>query len=139
MALFFSITLLVAILGMVSLVAVKRWEIKTGSVVFGGVRPAVGRVCATTLLWVERIIPALVRIYGRRAWRTALASAHRAIAHAVLYAERLLERTLVYIRHVTSSAPRRSGEVSAFLREVGEHKKRLLKSSQVRVRKVVQE
>ncbi len=131
--------LFLSILGIVLLIAIKRWELQTGAVLWGSTRPKIGRLCATALLWVERIIPALVRVYGRRVFKASLAYIHRASAHVVLYAEHLLERTLVWIRRTTSSAPQRTGEVSAFLREVGEHKKRLLKSGQVRVRKVVQE
>ncbi|MEI6863821.1 MAG: hypothetical protein WCK46_00400 [Candidatus Adlerbacteria bacterium] len=127
MVLFFTTTLFVSIVGLLSLLAVKRWELKTGNVLFlARVRPTVGTMAHVFLLWVERVLPALAAHHGQRTVAVVRAWTHRTIARGVLAAERGLEHTLDTIRGATDH-PKSSKEASAFLREVAEHKRRLLR------------
>lgn len=90
-------------------------------------RAPVGSFFHTTLLWLERILPTLARVFMRRAWRATVAYVHRASAWVVLWVEWGLEYILHFVRTSTSTK-RGSGEASVFLREVAEHKRKLLKN-----------
>jgi hypothetical protein len=131
MALFFTITLAISILGVCGVLWGKHWELTTGQVLLGSVRPRIDRFFQIVLFWIERVLPLLVRVYSRRAAAAALVALHRAFAWMVLEFERLLERTLHTVRHTTDA---KRGEASAFLREVAEHKKRLLHAQNAPVR-----
>lgn len=121
----FLITLLgVSIVGLVGLVAVKRWEMQSGHILFSAARPSVGLYLSLALNFVEERAPELVRQWAARAWKAARAGLHFLVAWAVLHVERMLERTLHTLRHTTQE--RSEGEASAFLREVAEHKKSLM-------------
>ena len=130
---FFTITLLFSILGLTSLIGVKRWELTTGGVLGARVRPSVGKFFHHVLVWIERVLPRLLVSYVERMLRTAQSAVHRASAYLVLHAEHWLEYTLQMVRHKTD-ARRGMGEVSVFLREVAEHKKKLIKTSRMRVK-----
>lgn len=126
MAPFFIATLCVSIVGLLTLIGVKRWELSTGRVAMRGVRPAVGGMLAGVMHFIERIAPAMVQHWARRLWGIARVLFHRYVAWSVLWVERFLERTLHRLRHTTNT-PRQGGEASAFLVEVAKHKKKLLK------------
>ena len=128
MVLFFTTTLAVSIVGLLTLIMVKHWELSTGRVVLGALRPAIGSFLSGILHWVERQAPSLLRQWVRRAWFIGRTLFHRYVAWSVLWAEHLLERTLYLLRHNTSQ-PKSGGEASAFLVEVSKHKKTLLKRS----------
>ncbi len=125
MALFFSITLVLSALGLMSLLWVKSYEMRSGRLFMAGVRPAARRGLHASVLFVEYILPGL----ARRGWRSMLAAARSvlkaAAARAILFFEDTLERMLAFIRALMQP-PRGGGEASAFLREVAEHKKKLL-------------
>jgi fatty-acid desaturase len=125
MVLFFSITLLVSIVGLTTLLVVKRWELDTGNMVLAGVRPKVGRMSVRILLWVERVLPGLVVSSTKRAAQGAESRLHRVFAHGLLAAEHGLEHVLRSLRGMTEQ-PRARGEASEFLREVAAHKRKLL-------------
>ena len=126
---FFITTLLTSILGLSLLLALKHWELRTGAVLGGRMRAPVGNFFHTTLLWLERILPTLIRVFWRRAFRATVAFVHRSSAWAVLWTEWALEHVLHLLRKTTST--RRIGEASVFLREVAEHKRKLLKEGRV--------
>ena len=128
MVLFLTIILCVSALGLLAIIGVKHYELSTGRVLWGSMRPAVGAVLSDALHFVERGVPALLRILIKRLYREARHNLHRGVAWVVLHAERGLELVLHTLRH-TTSAPRKGGEASAFLREVSEHKRSLLKES----------
>lgn len=115
---------------MVSLLGIKQWELKTNTLMWVGVRPKAGNFFRGLLFWIERVMPALARVYGRRLWRAAHISAHRTTARGVLWAEQWLERVLHTLRHTTDvKVKRETGVASAFLQEVAEHKKKLIRHS----------
>lgn len=124
-------TLGVSITGMLSLLALKRWELATGHVVGGRARPALGALAHRALTWAEYALPALFGEWVRRAARYLRGTLHRLAALVVVLFERFLERTLRVVRRKTQVPP---GEVeaSAFLREVSAHKKELLKGTRKR-------
>lgn len=124
MDLFFIVLLCVSALGLIGLISVKHWELTTGRILFSGVRPAAGRALGAGLHFVERRAPAMLKSFARSAYRRLSAMLHLGVAWAVLHAEGALERVLNLLRHTTH--PQSSGEASAFLREVAEHKKSLL-------------
>ena len=126
MVLFFTTTLLASIVGLLLLLSVKQWELRTGAVLGGRVRAPVGNFFHTALLWLERILPTLTRVFLRRAFRASVAFVHRASAWGVLWAEWTLEHVLHVLRK-TTSVRHGVGEASVFLREVAEHKRKLLK------------
>lgn len=128
MVILFTILLVFSIVGMVSLLGIKQWELQTNNLLWVRVRPRVGDFFSTLLFWIERVLPALVRVYARRAYRAAHTYAHRAVAQGVLFAEAWLERVLHTLRHATD-ARTSTGAASAFLQEVAEHKKKLIRHS----------
>jgi hypothetical protein len=123
MAVFLTATLVVSCAGMVAILWLKRYELSTGKVFFAGVRPELRTFFSRGLFWLEHALPALAAAWTRRAWVEARALARVALAHAAVEVDRLLERALRALRHKTL-APH--GEASPFLREVAEHKKKLL-------------
>jgi hypothetical protein len=123
-----------SIVGLVSLLVIKRFELSTGAVFLGSVRPKVGALFHTTLVWVERSLPALAVSALEQSSARGRSLVHYLTAHAVIVAERMLERTLGVLRYLTQ--PQIGGstrQASSFLREVAEHKRKLLKHSPVPV------
>ena len=94
MAFIFLSTLLFSIIGILSLFLLKYWELQTGKMVAGSLRPKTHRFFHTVLFWIERVIPTMVRVYSQQALQAALGFVHRAVAFLVLFTERLLERAL---------------------------------------------
>lgn len=127
MVTFLTTVLCVAIVGLVSLLAVKRWELQSGRLLLSGIRPKAGYALGQGLHFVERGLPTFVRNLAVRGYATSRVLFHRLVAWSVLHAERALEKTLQVLRHTTTV--RAEGEASPFLREVAEHKKSLLKGS----------
>jgi len=123
---FFTATLLLSCFALAALIGVKRWELTTGRVIGAGVRLRAHTFFFMLSLWVERILPTLVRMYAKLAWRASLRYLHVVVALVVLHTERLLEKVLHTLRH-TTDVRRGMGEASAFLREVSEHKRKLLR------------
>jgi len=125
MALFFSITLVLSGLGLVSLLMLKSYELRTGRLFMGNFRPTLQHGLHGSVLFIEYILPGL----ARRGWSGILAAVRtmlkNALARAILFFETTLERMLAFIRNLMQP-PREGGEASAFLREVAEHKKKLL-------------
>lgn len=138
MVFFFTTTLLISIAGLSLLIGLKHWELQTGAVVGGRIRGPLGSFFHTALLWVERILPTLVRVFFRRALRATIAFVHQASAWAVLWIEWGLEYVLAVLRKATS-ARHGMGEASVFLREVAEHKRKLLKGRAVRAKVAVRD
>jgi hypothetical protein len=130
MVLFFTATLLLSILGLASLIYIKRWELHTGKLMFAGVRPSLGGLSHRSLQWFERALPGLAAAYARRAVHAGSAAVHRGAAWSILFVERGLEQVLETVRGVTEHPPKSNKEASVFLREVAEHKRQLLYSKQ---------
>lgn len=128
MVIFLIALLCVSVAGLVSLIAIKRWEMRSGKLVMGTLRPKAGAVLGEGLHFVEQGLPHAARRMLRRAYIVAWVLFHRAVAWAVLHVERVLERTLHTLRHHTNEE-RVEGDVSPFLREVAEHKKQLQERS----------
>lgn len=125
MAPILSITLAISIVGMISLLLLKRYELNSGRIFLGSARPAVGAFFHRKLMWIEYALPGLMRSGVRALYANLRILAHRAVAWVVVKVEQGLERALHNVRHKTTLAPRRGEETSAFLREVAEHKKKL--------------
>ena len=125
MVLFFTLGLILSILGMVGLLGFKRYELTSGQVLFASARPALGAFFRQALWWIEKVLPALVRVYTIRAVRYCKVSLQRTLARSILWLEHTLERMLHTVREQTTTAVRSPGEASAFLREVAEHKRTL--------------
>jgi hypothetical protein len=125
---FFISTLAISIFGLVLLLGLKRWELSTGRVIGGSVRPAVGVKAHQWLAWFENVMPALMRQWARDSFRYLEVVLHRFAALCVLLAERGLEKVLKLLRHKTT-VKHSDTEASAFLREVSAHKKQLIKAT----------
>jgi hypothetical protein len=121
-----TVTLGVSIVSLLSLLVIKRREMKTGRVMFATLRPSLRRFFHTILVVVEHVIPGLVKHVVHGILRFMRGGVQRMIARAILFFEMTLERVLHRVR-TTSTAPQGSGEVSNFLREVAAHKRALLK------------
>ncbi len=128
MTIFFTTTLVVSIVGMLALLVLKRWELSTGHVLGGRLRPALGAAMHRTLNWFEYTLPMLAKRQYHRSRLYMRALIHRLAALMVVLLERGLERVLKRLRHNTN-VPRNDAQASAFLREVSAHKKQLLKST----------
>ena len=132
MTLFFTITLVLSLFGMGALLALKHFEMTTGRIVFGGARPGIGAFFHRCLVWVEHSLPSFVDSLVRQSLTVGKRVLHYTIAHTVLVAEHTLEKVLHLLRHTTTHPAPGSGQVSTFLREVAEHKKKLIKRSSSR-------
>lgn len=128
MALFFTFTLGISLVGLVGLLTLKSWELQTGRVLFTGARPAMGQFFHRVVFWVEHIVPRLIRLTLKRIAQAGMALLHRVVAWVVVHVEKGLEYVLFRLRHSTSTETKQ--EASPFLREVAEHKKELLKHSE---------
>jgi hypothetical protein len=126
MALFFSITLCLSILGLTTLLGLKRYELKTGRIVFERVRPRVRQVLHDVVLIAQYLLPFL----ARRVLTNVLVAARvlflRVIARIALFVEETLHRWLGAVEHMLQPHPS-GGQASQFLREIAEHKQSLLK------------
>ena len=128
MALLFTATLFVSIIGLVSLVVLKRWEIATGRMLMSAARPALAEAARGFWVWTLERAPERASELLQTAARRSRRETHRLAALTLLKLEQSLERTLRTVRRNTE-APRDGGAASGFLREVAEHKKRLQKRS----------
>jgi hypothetical protein len=128
MVLMLSLSLCISIIGMVLLLGVKRYELSNGKVFFASVRPGLGAFTHMVSVWVTRVLPALIKHLAIRARRSLESLLHKLVARAALLVEYVLEKGLHIVRETTTSN-RAQGEVSPFLREVADHKKKLLKRS----------
>lgn len=141
---FLTTLLSVSIVGMVLLLVLKHYELRTGRLFLGSLRPIINRVFFHMLHFVEEHLPALMRANIERVFRFTVGAAHRFVAQVLLYVEYWLQRALDLL-HLTTHIPHTTTPASAFLREVAAHKKNLLKRIPdvsrhgVRERVVVQE
>jgi len=119
---FFTTTLVISIVGLISLITLKRWEMKTGRILSVAARPKVTQGLTQASVWMEHHAPAFVRHLAARALRFIEVQIHRAVAYGVLVFERLLESTLEVVRYKTQ-VKHTDATASAFLREVSAHKK----------------
>ena len=133
MVLFFLTTLGVSVTGLLALILLKQWELSTGKMLAGSLRPAMHAFFHNVLVWFETVLPALLRERTSTLGKNLLAVVHRTTALLVLLTERLLERTLRFVHRSTDVRHRAAGEASAFLREVAEHKRKLLRSERTQV------
>ena len=131
MILFLTATLLISIAGMSALLTLKYFETTTGRVVLGAARPGVGAFFHRTLVWIEQDFPARLSLIVSRGVVFGKKFLHYGIARSILAAERALEWVLGLLRYTTAPTAG-MGEASAFLREVAEHKRKLLKRLPVR-------
>jgi hypothetical protein len=118
------ILLAVSLAGMLSLLVVKRYELATGNLIFAGSRPKLAKFSSRMVFLFGTAVPLYIRWQIGRLYRASASWVHKAVAHGTLRVEHWLETALNRVREKT--APTRSpGEASAFLREVGEYKKKL--------------
>jgi hypothetical protein len=125
MVTFLTIMLGVSILGMASLLWLKRYELNSGRVFLGRARPAVGEFFHQKLQWLEYVLPGLIRSGLQDLYRAFQRLVHVVAAWVALRLEHGLERALKGLRRATALPKRRGEKTSAFLREVAEHKKKL--------------
>ena len=128
--LFLTATLVLSIVGVVALLTLKRYEITTGKVILGRARPTIGVFFNVCLMWVERALPALLAHVVRRGITEIKKVIHQAVAYGIHSLERALEWVLKTLHYTTQPSSSGTGEASAFLRAVAEHKKKLLRRKQ---------
>ena len=137
MVFLFISTLGISVVGMTGLLVFKRIELTTGRVVFERLRSRVGSVFHQGLQWTEQVLPELARGWIQHAIALCRRLAQEGIARGVLLLEQGLERILHLIRRTTEQPQRGSGEVSAFLREVADYKKKILRRTRPNNRSAV--
>lgn len=125
MTLFFFISLCISALGLLLLLGAKRYEMRTGRVIFARLRPTLQRVIHPIVLFVQYMLPFLARRSLAATVRTVRAALSRTIARVTLYLEATLTRMLAAIQQTMQ--PKRGGQASSFLQEVADHKRSLLK------------
>lgn len=124
MAFYLIILLVVSIAGMLALLGAKHYELTTGHLMFADSRPRLAKFSNRMVFLFGTAIPLYLRWQVGRVYAAANAWLHKSTAHGVLKVEQWLESVLHNVREKTS--PQRDpGEASAFLREVGEYKKKL--------------
>ncbi len=125
MVTFFMATLAISIIGLITLISLKHWELTSGKVVLGSIRPTVGEFLHQVVYFFEYSLPLLIKSLILRAVAALRRGIHAAVAWAVFFTERVLESTLVRLRRKTDLPLVRRTQSSDFLREVAEHKKKL--------------
>lgn len=125
MILVFTVALIVSIVGMLTLLMMKRYEMNTGRIFLASSRPAIGGFFHHKLVWIEYVLPGLVRVGAKRTYIFVRRVVRVWTIRLAIKLETALEQALSRVRHTT--LPARRGQSSAFLREVAEHKKRLQK------------
>lgn len=128
MAAFFSITLVVSIGMLALLLGLKRYEMNTGRVVFGGARPMIGGFFHIVLVFVERGVPNTLKSVTVRVGRAVRTVVQQLLARAIVFFEHMLEQVLYVVRQ-KSEAPRGDVVASPFLQEVAAHKQKLLRGA----------
>lgn len=126
MVLFLTALLVLSSLGMLLILILKRYELNTGHVLFEEMRPKVGGFFTRNLIWIEEALPSLFSEGAGRAYRYVRGKIERGAAFAVIFLEQGLIRVLRSIRKSTSAPKMSDTEASPFLREVAEHKKKIL-------------
>ncbi len=130
MVLFLTAVLILSCLAMAALLYIKHWELSTGRTLFAEKRPKAAQILHTGIIIIERVIPAAIEKGAGEFSVWLRGSARTGLAGALAASERALEQALHVLRHKTVPPPTAGGEASAFLREVAEHKKKLLKRSE---------
>ncbi len=125
MVAFLTTVLVLSSVAMAALLAAKHWELTTGRIFLAEKRPQIGDLSHRFLRTLETRLPLLARLYSERALEWLRNSARVGLAHTLLAVEQWLERTLHTLRYRITPPSSATGQASAFLREVAEHKKRL--------------
>lgn len=125
MAVFFMATLVLSIVGLLLLISLKQWELSSGKLVLGGIRPTLGAYLHAAVYFFEHTLPQRIHALILAASAAARRGIHATVAWAVLVAERVLESSLVRLRRKTELPLVRRSGATGFLREVAEHKKKL--------------
>ncbi|MBC7836741.1 hypothetical protein H7X87_03115 [Acetobacteraceae bacterium] len=125
MTLFLSTTLGISIVSLIFILTLKRIEMRTGRVLFRGLRPLTGRVLGGSVAFVEYVIPHALRRGAAGVVHLVQNIVRFTILHGALLFERTLEVLLHRVREKTRP-PKGNGEASEFLQEVAEHKRALL-------------
>ncbi len=124
MVFYLIVLLAVSIVGMLVLIVVKRYELTTGNLILANSRPKLAKFSNRMVFLFGTAVPLYLRWQLGRLYRASTGWIHRAVARGVVNVERWLEGVLKNVREKT--APNRQpGEASAFLREVGEYKKKI--------------
>ena len=109
---------------MAALLSAKHYELATGHLIFANSRPKIAKFSARMVFLFGTAIPLYVRWQAERLYAAVNAWVHKTTAHGVVAVEHWLESVLKHVREKTAP-DREPGEASAFLREVGEYKKKL--------------
>jgi hypothetical protein len=132
LVLFLTATLIVSSLCLATLLWLKDWELSTGNMIMSGMRENLSRWSLFSIDFFEHTIPER----SQRLWESFMlwlrGSARGALARALLSIEQMLERVLHFLRHGLTAERSNESQVSAFLQEVAEHKKRLIRTSNKR-------
>lgn len=109
---------------MTLLLSVKYYELSTGRMVLGSARPKISKFAARMVFLFGTAVPLYLAWQVERGYKGLSGWLHKGVARFVVTLEHWLERVLHRVREKTTTA-RSPGEASAFLREVGEYKKKL--------------
>lgn len=133
MALFVASTLSLSIIGMAAIIGLKRYELRTGKVLFASVRPRVSQYVHRGVVFFTRTLPMFIVWGSVRVYRWFRLSTRHLLAVSLLWLEHHLERMLHFLRD--SAAPKDATVTpSAFLQEVAEHKKTLARRKSRRIK-----
>jgi hypothetical protein len=129
---FFIILLVISVLGMAILLGVKHYELSTGRLMFGASRPKISKFSHRMVFLFGTAVPLYVAWQFERSYKGVSSWLHKGVARVAVQFEHWLERVLHRVREKTT-VTRAPGEASAFLREVGEYKKKLNGSEERRI------
>ncbi len=138
MAMFLTSTLFLSVFGMSSIITTKRFEDRTGHVLFAVMRPRVARGTHAISVFFLHTLPVRTKAALRRAGRYVRSVARHALAASILWLEGVLERMLHAVRHTTPAQPGTLAS-SPFLQEVTEYKKALMRRAPSKRRIVSEE
>lgn len=145
MLLSLTLVLILSSAAMILLLYAKHWELTTGRILFPNARPKIASYAHRALFAVERELPALLKSFFRTGLRWLRTRARDLLARAWIATEQELERMLYKLKHGLAAARRGGapteniGQASAFLREVAEHKRKLVQLTRPRRTKKIQE
>lgn len=123
-----TILLCISIVGLLSLIAFKAWELKSETFLFSGVRTRIGGHSHRFLESLRAEFPKTAARTTRILGRVVRTYASFGLAKMLIAFEALLEKTLRTIRTAPRELERR-GEASPFLREVAAYKRMITRAS----------
>ena len=126
MVTFFSSTLVFSLVGMILVLVLKRFEMRSGRTLFVRLRPFFNRFFHRSLVWVEYVLPDALETTLKRLVYALTRVVRGGVVEVMRFFEHKLEALLEAVRRRTRPPQGGNKEASTFLREVADHKRSVM-------------